>query len=211
MAHRRTVRHFHEVGHLRELTFSYCRGLEMVVGRILSRRSTKTATSEAACDPRFARRSRHLTAGQKSTGGASGSTSVSVFRQKGESPIQANALRLVAERNRVAARRSWGVPQGEWLVHNESELDSAGCFGEPAANWRSPDRKRKPVALRGSVSKRRRGTSGGWRWNGRKAEHMKQRDLRGTRPRRVGVRGVIVALKPGNAGGAKGSRKMDDE
>jgi hypothetical protein len=37
----------------------------------------------------------------------------------------------------------------------------------------------KAVALRGSVSKRRRGLSGGWRWNGRKAKHPKQGDLRG--------------------------------
>jgi hypothetical protein len=29
------------------------------------------------------------------------------------------------------------------------------------------------------------------------------------RTRRAGVRGAIVAMKPGNAGGAKGSRKMD--
>jgi hypothetical protein len=29
------------------------------------------------------------------------------------------------------------------------------------------------------------------------------------RARRAGVRGAIVAMKPGNAGGAKGSRKMD--
>jgi hypothetical protein len=29
------------------------------------------------------------------------------------------------------------------------------------------------------------------------------------RARRAGVRGAIVALKPGNAGGAKGPRKMD--
>ncbi len=29
------------------------------------------------------------------------------------------------------------------------------------------------------------------------------------RARRAGVRGAIVATKPGNAGGAKGSRKMD--
>jgi hypothetical protein len=29
------------------------------------------------------------------------------------------------------------------------------------------------------------------------------------RNRRAGVRGAIVAMKPGNAGGAKGSRKMD--
>jgi hypothetical protein len=31
------------------------------------------------------------------------------------------------------------------------------------------------------------------------------------RARRPGVRGAIVAMKPGNAGGAKGSRKMDAE
>ncbi len=29
------------------------------------------------------------------------------------------------------------------------------------------------------------------------------------RTRRAGVRGAIVAMKPGNAGGAKGSREMD--
>ena len=29
------------------------------------------------------------------------------------------------------------------------------------------------------------------------------------RTRRAGVRGAIVATKPGNAGGAKGSREMD--
>ena len=40
---------------------------------------------------------------------------------------------------------------------------------------------------------------------------MKQRDLSGVRPCRAGVRGAIVARKPGNAGGAKGSRKMDVE
>ena len=105
----------------------------------------------------------------------------------------------------------WGVPGGERPVRNACELDSAGCFGEPAAKWRSPDRKRKPVTLRGSVPKRWRGTPGGWRWNGWKARHMTQRDLSGTRLRRAGVRGAIVATKPGNAGRAKGSRKMDDE
>ena len=60
---------------------------------------------------------------------------------------------------------------------------------------------------------------------------MTQRDLSGTdrssssetaaprgvgrgvdaKSRRAGVRGAIVASKPGNAGGAKGSRKMDVE
>jgi hypothetical protein len=125
----------------------------------------------------------------------------------------------------------WGVPGGERPVRNASELDSAGCLGEPAAKWRNPDRKRKPVTLKGSVSKRWRGTPGGWRRNGRKAKHMTQRDLSGAnrcsssataalwgdsrredaKSRRAGVRGAIVAKKPGNAGGAKGSRKMDDE
>jgi hypothetical protein len=61
--------------------------------------------------------------------------------------------------------------------------------------------------------------------------HMTQRDLsgtnrcsssataaprgdgraRGAKSRRAGVRGVVVAMKPGNSGRAKGSRKMDDE
>lgn len=39
---------------------------------------------------------------------------------------------------------------------------------------------------------------------------MKQRDLPGGL-NRAGVRGTIVAWKPGNAGGAKGSRKMEGE
>ena len=34
----------------------------------------------------------------------------------------------------------WGAPGGERPVRNESELDSAGCLGEPAAKGRSPDR-----------------------------------------------------------------------
>jgi hypothetical protein len=38
---------------------------------------------------------------------------------------------------------------------------------------------------------------------------MKQRDLSGVRQCPAGVRGVVVASKPGNSGGAKDSRKMD--
>jgi hypothetical protein len=41
-----------------------------------------------------------------------------------------------------------------------------------------------------------------------KAVHMKQRDLR-TGVTDGGVRALIVAEKPGNAGGAKGRRKVD--
>jgi hypothetical protein len=72
IAHRKTMRRFHKVVHVRGVTFSYCSGLQMVVGRMLPRRFIKTATSKAARDPRFARASRHLTAAQKSTCGASG-------------------------------------------------------------------------------------------------------------------------------------------
>jgi hypothetical protein len=38
---------------------------------------------------------------------------------------------------------------------------------------------------------------------------MTQRDLPAFRQQPAGVRGAIVALKPGNAGRAKGSREMD--
>jgi hypothetical protein len=43
----------------------------------------------------------------------------------------------------------------------------------------------------------------------RKVKHMKRRDLPSVRQGSAGVRGAVVALKPGNSGEAKGSRKMD--
>lgn len=75
------------------------------------------------------------------------------------------------------------------------------------------------------------GDEGGWSRNDRKVDHMKQRGLLGlqtvfivrdgsrgiddsrsvdTKSRPTGVRGTVVATKPGNSGGAKGPRKMDD-
>jgi len=65
------------------------------------------------------------------------------------------------------------------------------------------------MTLRGSALKRSWEQSGGWRRNGQKVKQMKQRDLSGVRQSPAGVRGVVVALKPGNSGGAKDSRKMD--
>ena len=61
------------------------------------------------------------------------------------------------------------------------------------------------------------GADGGWRQSARKADCVKQGDLRGckraeeaVRPRpRAEVRAPVVAMKPGNAGGAKGCRKME--
>jgi hypothetical protein len=120
--------------------------------------------------------------------------------------------------------RPWGVPGGERPVRNASELDSAGCLGEPAGQVAKPGPRSmrlpaaicrqavegKPVTLRGNVLKRWRGASRGWRRNGWKAEPRTPRDLSGTRHGRTGVREAIVAEKPGNSGGAKGFRKMDD-
>jgi hypothetical protein len=54
-------------------------------------------------------------------------------------------------------------------------------------------------------------TKGGWRRNGRKTQTNTQGDLLGTKHCSAGVRASIVAMKPGNAGGAKGRREMDVE
>ena len=70
---------------------------------------------------------------------------------------------------------------------------------------------RMPPTLRGSVIKRWEGRGGGWRRNGPKDSHITRRDLPGPdgASRRAGVRGAMVAMKPGNSEGAKGPRKMD--
>ena len=54
---------------------------------------------------------------------------------------------------------------------------------------------------------------GGWRRKGWKVQNMTPGDLRGQdgERRHAGVRAPIVAMKPGNAGGAKGCRKMEVE
>ena len=77
----------------------------------------------------------------------------------------------------------------------------------------------KPDTLKGSVAKRCRGASGGWRRNDGKVRYMNQGDLIGPgavfklrgaeEPYRSGVRAAIVAKKRGNARGAKGHRKVD--
>lgn len=73
--------------------------------------------------------------------------------------------------------------------------------------WRSPDPEiGKSVELRGSVRKRRRGTLGGWRRNGRKARYVKQGDLTDGESR-PGVRAPILATMRGNARGAKGAQE----
>ena len=59
---------------------------------------------------------------------------------------------------------------------------------------------------------------GGWRWKDRKIHNLSRDTCTGPAgligntpppPAGAGVRAFIVAMKPGNAGGAKGRREMD--
>src|SRR5512135_944100 len=139
--------------------------------------------------------------------------SVSVQGQGGASPPQVDALRPVTDGNRVAARRGGKQPEvnGQSATKVNSIRPSRAASLQAKGEAQTGD-SRMPPTLRGSVSKRWEGRGGGWRRNGRTALHRTQRDLRGpdrAPARHAGVRGAIVAWKPGNAGGAKGSREMD--
>jgi len=74
-----------------------------------------------------------------------------------------------------------------------------------------PAKSGKAHRAEGWVRKRRWERSGGWRRNALKARHCKRRDLCEPASSRhgTGVRAPIVAVKPGNAGGAKGGRKVE--
>jgi len=156
------------------------------------------------------------------------SAPASVVGLRGESPLQADALRPVLESNCVLVTRG-----GKQLEKNDQSITKVnsirpGCLASLLRSGEAQtDASRKPLTLRGSVVKRSEEQSGGWRWNDRKAKHMKQGDLFGSggcscagfsqenrpvrRASRTGVRASIVASKPGNAGGAKGRRKVDAE
>lgn len=118
-----------------------------------------------------------------------------------------DSRRGAEEDNRVAARR--GGEQSESEGWSRTEVNSirqtqrasllakgeACRFGGEPATARGLS---KPWVGRGV---------GGWSGNGPKGTWDKWRDRRGELTR-AGVRGSIVAMKPGNAGGAKGSRKV---
>lgn len=99
-----------------------------------------------------------------------------------------------------------------------------GETGEPAAKRRSPNSPLSGMASGAEVACQsvRKGSRCGWRRNGRKVARVNRGDLEGRRgvgppPRgkwvmiasSPEVRAPIVASKPGNAGGAKGRRKVD--
>ena len=139
--------------------------------------------------------------------------------QRGESPLQANALRPVTECNCVAAMRGGEQQEVNDPVRRITNSIRPVCIGEPASERRSRDPQNgRPVELRGSVQKRRRGHAG-WletEWI-RKATCVNQGDLLATRDGvharksrragRAGVRAPIVARKLRNGSGAKGAQE----
>ena len=106
------------------------------------------------------------------------SAPASVSGLRGGSPLQADALRPVSESNCVLVKGG-----GKQLEENDQSVTRVnsirpGCLASLLGTGEAQtDAGRKPVALKGSVSKRRREQSGGWRRNGRKARCMKQGDL----------------------------------
>jgi len=96
-------------------------------------------------------------------------------------------------------------------------MTAASLLGNDEAQ--TPPMAGKPHALRGSVTKRCGGASGGWRRNGGKVAAVNQGDLCGPRTafmpqqepksRRAGVRASVGARKRRNGRGAKGRRKVD--
>ena len=104
--------------------------------------------------------------------------SASVFGRRGASPLQVYVLRPVTESNCVVVRRG-----GKQLEVNDQSVTVVnsirpGCLASlPSYGEAQTDERRKPMTLRGSVSKRSWEQSGVWRRNGWKARHMKQRDL----------------------------------
>ena len=86
--------------------------------------------------------------------------------------------------------------------------------GEAEKPWERPGRRSrgyrdswlKPIRINANSGGRT--TGAGWSRNVRKVRYMTQRDL-SEGLTGSGVRGTIVAMKPDNAGGAKGSRKME--
>ena len=99
--------------------------------------------------------------------------------QGGESPLQVNLHRPVADRNCVVARRGGEQWKANGVVRSDSKLDSAMLTGEPARERRSPDLCEQEAHDAEKVGvKAIMGGSGGM-------EHVKRGDLRGARGERI--------------------------
>ncbi len=114
------------------------------------------------------------------------------------------------EGNCVAAMRGGEQPEAEdWSqtkVNSIRHVQRASQLGSGEACRRSGE----SVAVQGLPILQTDRCRCGWSGNERKGLWDKWRDQRG-RLNRVGVRAPIVARKPGNAGGAKGRRKVDTQ
>ena len=150
--------------------------------------------------------------------------------QGGANPHQVNLLRPVANRNCVAVRRGGKQRKANGAVRNASKLDSATLTGEPAMQRRSLYLcEQEAHDAEGLGAKAVMGGSGvvgdGRLWRDRTREarrparRKRRKDSRYRPPQgaervsesrlRAGVTALVVAMKPGNAGGAKGCRKVE--
>src|SRR5471032_364502 len=110
--------------------------------------------------------------------------------------------------NCVAARRGGEQPETEdWSrtkVNSIRHVQRASLLGQGEACRGSGE----SVPVQGLPILETGRCGCGWSGNDQKGPWDKWRDRRGGLSR-AGVRGSIVALKPGNAGGAKGPRKVN--
>jgi hypothetical protein len=112
------------------------------------------------------------------------------------------------EGNCVAAMRGGEQPETEgWSqtkVNSIRQVQRASLLGKGEAGRASGE----PVTVQGLPILETGRCMCGWSGNDRKGSWDKWRERRGWLTRDA-VRGSMVALKPGNAGGAKGPRKVN--
>jgi len=122
--------------------------------------------------------------------------------------LRADRERGAVEGNCVAARRGGEQPETEgWSrtkVNSIRHVQRASLLGKGEACRESGE----SVPVQGLPILETGWCGCGWSGNDRKRAWEKWRDRRG-RLTRDGVRRSIVARKPGNAGGAKGPRKVN--
>lgn len=132
---------------------------------------------------------------------------------KGESPIPPEASKgRAAEGNCVAARPGGEQPEADlWSQTKVNPIRPdrvASLLGNGEACAREHDRIDPDPSSRGQM----RALSGGWGENAGKYSGGRVENCAGRKPlkrRRAVVRAVIVAVKRGNARGAKGGRKVE--
>ena len=116
--------------------------------------------------------------------------------------------RGAVEGNCVAGRRGGEQPETEGRSQTQVNSIRQTQGASLRAKGEACRASGEPVTVQG-LPKLETGRCGcGWSGNDRKGAWAKWRDRRGVLTC-VGVRGSIVAMKPGNAGGAKGPRKVN--